>query len=119
MPLRFRMQFDHVGSPTSQQQEDEAYIESTRVWVTNPRKHPARIEWLRFVADSPVDGPLRDTFHVAYRVDDLERAMAGHEVLLEPFEAGTNWATAGFVLMQGVPVELLQFHRPDNDEWWF
>jgi hypothetical protein len=112
------LEFDHVGAPTTLEQESEAFIEHTRAWVTNPRIHPANIEWLRFEADSPVDGPLRTMFHVAYRVDDLESAMSDYDVLLEPFEVGRNWAVVTFVLVQGVPVEFLQFHTSRHDEWW-
>ena len=39
--------FDHVGIPTDQLQPDELYVEQTKVWVTDPLRHPQRIEYLR------------------------------------------------------------------------
>jgi hypothetical protein len=36
--------FDHIGIMTMVPQPGEAWIESSQVWVTNPRLHPNRIE---------------------------------------------------------------------------
>ena len=82
------MQFDHIGIPTTEKKADEIFVEATKVWITEFDKHPYRVEWLRFEPDSPVTGPVRDMPHVAYRVDDLEAASAGLDVLLEPFDVG-------------------------------
>ena len=70
-------QFHHIGLPTDQSQPGEFFVEDTRVWVTDPRQHPYKVEYLRFEPDSPVTGPVRDLPHVAYRVDDLDAAIAG------------------------------------------
>jgi hypothetical protein len=82
-----RSKFDHIGIVTTQKQPRESWVEATRVWVTSPRDHPYNVEFLRFAPDTPVTGPLRTEPHVAYRVDDLERALEGHEIVLEPFDA--------------------------------
>ena len=60
-------------------------------WVTNPRAHPFHVEYLRFEPDSPVDGPVRHDPHVAYRVDDVDAAIAGHEVVLAPFDVADGF----------------------------
>jgi hypothetical protein len=85
-----RLEFDHVGIPSSDVQDDETFVEATRVWVTNPRRHPQHLEYLRYEDDSPVTGPVREMPHVAFRVPmgTLDALMAaGDEVLLEPWEA--------------------------------
>jgi hypothetical protein len=91
------MQFDHVGIPTSQQKPGEQFVAATRVWITDAHTHPYRVEWLRFAADSPVTGPLREMPHVGFRVDRQEQITElgkGMKVLLEPFDAG--FCVAGF-----------------------
>jgi hypothetical protein len=93
-------------------------VESTRVWVTSPRDHPYNVEFLRYEPDSRVTGPLRTEPHVAYRVDDVERAVEGHAVLLEPFDVGNGFLTAAFVAVDGVIVEFMQYANP-NEEGWF
>ncbi len=113
-----RSRFDHVGIPTTEQHKGESWVEATRVWVTSPRAHPYNVEWLRFEPDSPVTGPLRMLPHLAYRVDDVERAMDGHEVLLEPFEPSPGFLTVAFVHTDGVPVEFMQYANPEETEWF-
>ena len=114
-----RSKFDHIGIVTERKQPRESWVESTRVWVTSPRDHPYNIEFLRFEPDSPVTGPLRTEPHVAYRVDDLEAALEGHEVVLEPFDAaGTGFVRVAFVNVGGALVEFMQYANPDEEGWF-
>ena len=114
-----RSKFDHIGIVTERKQPRESWVESTRVWVTSPRDHAYNIEFLRFEPDSPVTGPLRTEPHVAYRVDDLEAALEGHEVVLEPFDAaGTGFVRVAFVNVGGALVEFMQYANPDEEGWF-
>ena len=115
-----RARFDHIGVVTEERQEDESWVEATRVWVTSPRAHPYNVEFLRYEPDTPVTGPLRTLPHVAYRVDDVEAAIEGHEVLLEPFTPAPdpNFVTVAFVLVGGVIVEFMQYGNPDEEGWF-
>ena len=99
--------FDHVGVPTDQKQPGEVYVEATKVWITDPLKHPHRIEYLRFEPDSPVTGPVRDLPHVAFRVDTLEAEMDGSPILLGPFNA-TETLRVVFVLKDGAVFEFME-----------
>jgi hypothetical protein len=111
------MQFDHVGIPTTQKKPDDQFVAATRVWITDAHKHPYRVEWLRFEADSPVTGPLREMPHIGYRVERQEQIVElsrGMKVLLEPFDAG--FCVAGFYLTpDGAPIELV-WYRTDPDK---
>ena len=84
--------------------------------MTDPRKHPYRVEYLRFEADSPVKGPVREQPHVAYRVDDLAAELAGQQVLIEPFEPSPNF-TVAFVLKDGAVVEFMKFENESDLPW--
>ncbi len=99
--------FDHVGIPTNEKQPGEMYVAATKVWVTDPARHPYRIEYLRFEPDSPVTGPVRDQPHVAFRVDQLAPAMGDHPVLLGPFQA-TETLQVVFVLIDGAVFEFME-----------
>ena len=77
--------FDHVGLATEIPQPDERLVERTHVWVTDPQQHPFRVEWLRYLPESDVPDRLRQSPHVAFRVDSIERESAGLAVLLPPF----------------------------------
>jgi len=107
--------FHHVGLPTDEQQPGETYVEDTRVWVTRPENHPYRIEYLRFEADTPVSGPVRDLPHVAFRVDDIHTALEGEEVIIEPF-APMDGLQVAFFLKDDAVFEYMQF-RPGATEF--
>jgi hypothetical protein len=114
-------EFDHIGIFTDQPQDGESWVAESGVWVTNPRTHPARIEYLR-AAERPEIDPaniglwkLWNLPHVAYRVDDLDAAIAGEEVVLGPFEPG-DFGRVAFIHQDGVIIEYLQYSRLDV---WF
>jgi hypothetical protein len=115
-----RTRFDHVGLVTEEQKDGESWVEATRVWVTNPRAHPCNVEWLRFELDSPVTGRLRTDPHVAYRVDDIREALAGYEVLAEPFHPAPDpsFLTVAFALIDGAVIEFMEYGDPDEKGWF-
>ena len=112
-----KLEFDHVGLVTDKKRGEENWVESTRVWVTNPKTHPFKIEWLRFEPDSPVRGPVRENPHVAYRVENLEKAAEGLKVLIEPFEVGGFLKVGFYEYSDGSVIELMQYLK-DEGEWF-
>jgi hypothetical protein len=109
-------QFHHIGLPTDQKQLGEVYVEETKLWVTDPRKHRYHVEYLRFEPDSPVEGPVRDMPHMAYRVDNLQGAIRGEDVILQPFEPSPGF-TIAFILKDGAVIEYMQYASDDNLPW--
>jgi len=108
------MEFNHVGMVTDDPKAGESFVAATKVWVTNPHEHDFKIEWLRFEPDSPVTGPVRTQPHVAFRVDCLEQASEGLDVLLEPFDVG--FATVGFYrTSDDAVVELMEYKQ--GQDW--
>lgn len=108
-------EFDHVGLPTDTKQEGEMYVEQTKVWVTDPAAHPYKVEYLRFEPDSPVTGPVRDLPHIAFRVDNLEKAIEGEQVLLGPFNA-TDTLRVVFIYKDGA---VFEFMEHSGEGHWF
>lgn len=99
--------FDHVGLPTDDVQPNEMWVEQTRVWVTNPKDHPYKVEFLRYEPDSPVTGPVRDQPHIAFQVDNLEEAIGDSPVLLGPFHAN-EFVRVVFVHRDGAVFEFME-----------
>ena len=104
--------FHHIGMPTDTPQDGETYVEETKVWVTRPENHPYRVEFLRFEADSPVTGPVRDLPHVAYRLEGttMEEALEGENVIIEPFSPMDGLEVA-FFLKDGAVIEYMAFRE--------
>ena len=109
--------FHHLGLPTDEKQPGETYVPATKVWVTDPLKHKYRVEFLRFEPDSPVQGVVRNLPHVAFRVDNLDEAIAGEKVVLGPFEALPG-LTVVFVERDGAVFEFMEFATQPNATAW-
>jgi len=101
------MEFHHVGLPTHRKRPGETYLAEARLHITDAEASPYGIEWLRFEPDSPLPEILKTTAHVAFKVDDVEAAIAGKDVLIEPFEPMPG-IRAAFILADGAPVEFME-----------
>jgi hypothetical protein len=111
------IEFDHVGLKTDEKKADENWVEDTKVWVTNPRKHPFKVEWLRYAPDSPVKGDLRDKPHICFRVKDLDKASKGLKPLMEPFVVGGFSKTGFYMTEDGAVIEMMQYLK--GEDMWF
>jgi hypothetical protein len=113
--------FDHIGIPTSEPHPGESWVPFSQVWVTNPRAHPQRIEYIRpkeppqVPADQPGLWKLWHWPHIAYRVDDLPAALKGEELVFGPFDPG-GFGEVAFVLKNGVIVEYMHYY--DLSHWF-
>jgi hypothetical protein len=116
-----RKAFDHVGLITQMPQPGEAWVPASEVWVSNPRLHPQRLEYVRprVMPEVPREQvglwKLWHWPHIAYRVEDLQAAIAGEEVVLGPF-APADFVQVVFIHKDGVILEYMQYAELDH---WF
>ena len=99
-------EFHHVGIPTQDTKDNETYMEGGKLFYTDPEACPYKIEFLRFEDDSPMPEQLKTIPHVAFKVDDLDAAIAGKDVLIEPFEVSEVRRIA-FIMHNGAPIEFM------------
>jgi hypothetical protein len=102
------LQYHHIGIPTQDHQPGEIYLERYKLFCTDHERNPFRIQWMRFEPDCPLPDIVKTVPHVAFEVDNLEEALAGREVLIQPNSPSAGVVVA-FVLCDGAPVEFLQF----------
>ncbi len=105
------MKFHHIGIPTTEPRPGETYLAEYGFHCTDHERNPFGIQWMRFDADSPLPEIVKTVPHVAFAVEDLERALEGHELLIAPNSPSAGVLVA-FVLCDGAPVEFLQFTDP-------
>lgn len=115
--------FDHIGIITLEPHPGESWVADSQVWVTNPRLHPQRIEYIR-PKEMPSIPPdqvglwkLWHWPHIAYRVENLHAVLALHTgaVVLGPFFPAP-FVEVAFVHEHGVIVEYMQYGELDH---WF
>ncbi|HSG08661.1 MAG TPA: hypothetical protein VLA36_09890 [Longimicrobiales bacterium] len=102
--------YHHVGIPTSVVREDETHLPEFGMHVSGFETSPFGIEWMRFDEGSPLPELVKTVPHVAFEVDDLEAALQGHEVLIEP-NSPSDGVRVAFIVHDGAPVEFLEIRR--------
>ncbi len=65
---------------------------------------------MRFDKGCPLPEIVKSVPHVAFEVDDLDGALLGYEVLIEPSRPSPGVRVA-FVLVDGAPVGFLEYDR--------
>jgi len=102
------MKYHHLGIPTETPQPRETYLESYKVFCTDHETNPFGIQWMRYEPDYPLPELVKTLPHVAFELDDLEEALKGREILIEP-NSPSEGVLVAFVVCDGAPVEFLQF----------
>jgi hypothetical protein len=102
--------YHHMGIPTNIPKPDEQYIPHLKIYVCGFEKSPFGIEWMRFDDDCPISELIRTVPHIAFEVDDLDKALQGMEVISEP-SSPSDGVRVAMIIHNGAPVELLEFQK--------
>ena len=102
--------YHHIGIPTDTARPGEKYLKEYKFYYTDHESNPFGIQWMRFEADCPLPELVKEVPHVAFEVDDLEQALAGHEILIEP-NSPSEGVVVAFVVCDAVPVEFVEFSK--------
>ena len=70
---------------------------------------------MRFEPGSPVPDLVQRVPHVAFEVDDLEEALRGKEILIQPNSPSAGVRVA-FIVDNGAPVEFLEVNRSGSGD---
>jgi hypothetical protein len=109
-------EFHHLGIPTQVKRLGERYSEVYGLYTSDDACRLARVQWHRFTADSPLHPLVKAAPHPAFKVSDLERAVAGKSVILGPYEPIAGYRVA-MIVDGGVAVELIQTELSDAQIW--
>jgi len=101
------LRYHHIGIPTTTPRQGETYLSEFGVHVSGYDTSPYGVEWMRFEADSPLPELVKTVPHVAFQVDDLERALEGKQILIAPNSPSPGVRVA-FIVDNGAPIEFLE-----------
>ncbi|MGD8813675.1 MAG: hypothetical protein PVI78_04285 [Anaerolineales bacterium] len=108
--------YHHIGIPTQIPRDGEVYLERFKMYASGFETSKFGVEWLRFDADAPFPDLVKTVPHVAFVVNDLEAAIAGKELLIQP-NSPSEGVTVAFIVDNGAPIEFLQFDGPEYEVW--
>jgi hypothetical protein len=109
------VKFDHIGIPTTEPFDGEIPLPHLKITVSDHQNNPFGIQWQRYWDGAPYPDVVKTVPHVAFEVDDLDAAIADHDVIIQPNSPSPGVLVA-FVEVNGAPVELMQIDhevRPD------
>jgi len=107
---REKYRYNHTGIPTNKKMENEKYLEKYDVYVAGYEENDFNIELMRYGEKSTVPDIVKKMAHVAFEVDDLQEAIKGKEVIIQPNSPSEGLLVA-FILVNGAPVELMQWTK--------
>jgi hypothetical protein len=105
-----------MGIPTTERRPDERFSERFGMYTSDGDCRTLRIQWHRFDATSCLHPLIRTVPHVAFRVADLDCAIAGCNVLLGPYEPIADFRVA-IIEDGGQPIELVETTLTDEELW--
>ncbi|MRI32623.1 hypothetical protein EOPP23_06435 [Endozoicomonas sp. OPT23] len=107
------MKYHHLGIPTREKKKEERYIPHLKMSVSGYETTEHKIEWMRFDDDCPLPELVKTIPHVAFQVDDLDKAIEGKKVIIEPTEPSDGIRVA-FIEENGAPVEYVEINDTEN-----
>lgn len=102
------MKYHHLGIPNNTKREGEYYLEKFKMHVLSYDTNPYGIEWLRFEDGCPLPELVQKVPHLAFEVDDLDKAIEGKKIIIEP-NSPTDGVRVAFIEHDGLPVEFLEY----------
>jgi hypothetical protein len=111
-----KVSFHHMGIPTTERRPGERFSKTFGMYTSDSDCRTLRIQWHRFESASCLHPLIRTVPHVAFRVADLDRAIAGCNVLLGPHEPIADFRVA-IIEDGGQPIELVETTLTDEELW--
>ena len=107
-------EFHHMGIPTNEVRPGERYSPRFGMYTSDGDCRLLRVQWHRYTADSCLDPLVRSLPHSAFKVDNLDRAVANRKLLLGPYEPIEGYRVA-IIDDAGIPVELIETTLTDEE----
>jgi hypothetical protein len=101
------LKFNHIGIPTTERFDGEIPLPHLQVTVSDHQDNPFGIQWQRYWEGAPYPDLVKSVPHIAFEVDNLEEALQGYRILIEPNSPSLG-VTVAFIEVRGAPVELMQ-----------
>jgi len=104
------MKYDHLGIPTAIPKDGEIYLEQFDIHCTDHESNQFGIQWMRYGKNCTLPKIIQELAHVAFQVENLEKALEGKEIIIQP-NSPSEGVTVAFILENGAPVELLEYQE--------
>lgn len=88
----------------------EVYLKDYKLYHSGYGRNEFGIEWMRYEKDCPLPEIVKTIPHVAFEVDDIQEAIRGRKLIIEP-NSPSEGSVVAFIEENGVPIEFIQVKR--------
>jgi hypothetical protein len=89
-----KRRYHHLGLIATQPMEGEYFIENWKISFTPYDQSEFHLQWCRYHEGCPLPELIKTIPHVAFIVDDLQKALEGKKLIYGPFFPTKNWRVA-------------------------
>ncbi|MFC3908518.1 VOC family protein [Legionella dresdenensis] len=108
--------FHHIGIPTAEPRKGERYSSTFKMYTSGGENSEFRVQYHRFEEGCPLHPLIQTMTHVAFVVDDLQQAIQGKAVFMQPYEPFAGFKVA-MVMDSGMPIELIETTLSEEEIW--
>ncbi|MDX1836390.1 hypothetical protein DIZ81_01830 [Legionella taurinensis] len=110
-------EYHHMGIPTTLPRPGERYSERFKMYTSGGEDSEYRIQYHRFEPGCPLHPLIQTKPHVAFKVPDLNEAIKGRCVILEPYEPIPGFKVA-MIDECGAPIEFIETTLSEEQIWY-
>ena len=108
------MKYHHLGIPTAEAHPDEVYHPQLKMYTRGFEESEFGIEWMRFEPDCKLPELVKTVPHIAFAVDDLDRAITGRKVIISP-NSPSEGVRVAFIEENGAPIEFIELETEGSE----
>lgn len=109
-----KYEYHHMGIPTTESHPDERYVKDWDMHTWGFETSDFHIQWHRYGPNCSLPEVVKTLPHPAFKVDNIEKALKGRNVLVEPFSPLEGWLVA-FIEEGGAPIEIIRSDLTDEE----
>ncbi len=109
------LKYHHIGIPSKEKRENEIYFPHLKLSCVPGINNAYGVEWTRFDEDADYPDIVKEYAHVAFEIDNLEKAIEGEQVIVEPGEIMPG-VRAAFISVLDAPVKLMEIDQAGAGE---
>jgi len=108
--LSIEYKYHHIGIPTTKKVPGMVHLKHLKIYTTDHESNPFGVQWMMYEEGCNLPELVQKIPHVAFEVDDLQKAIKGKKVIVLP-NSPSPGVTVAMVEEAGAPVEFLQFDK--------
>ena len=108
--MSVKYKYHHLGIPTLKKMEGMIHLKHLKIYATDHESNLFGIQWMLYENECNLPELVCKVPHVAFEVNDLQEAIKGKKVIVQPNSPSTGVIVA-MIEEAGAPVEFLQFDK--------